>query len=46
MSGPRELLQQWIDDFVDMYNHYPSEATLLDWEIKISIMYTEEDYDE
>lgn len=45
MSGSYELLQQWIDDFVDMYNHYPSEATLLDWEIKISIMYTEE-YDE
>ena len=45
MTGPQELLQQWIDDFIDKYNQYPSEATLLDWEIKISIMYTEE-YDE
>lgn len=45
MNGPQELLKQWIDDFVDMYNHYPSETTLLDWEIRISIMYTEE-YDE
>lgn len=45
MSGPEELMQQWIDDFMDMYNRYPSEETLLDWEIKISIMYSEEDYE-
>lgn len=45
MSGPQELIQQWIDDFMDMYNRYPSEETLLDWEIKISMMYSEEDYE-
>lgn len=45
MSGPQELLQQWIAEFVDMYNRYPTEETLLDWEIRISIMYTEEDYE-
>lgn len=45
MNAPQELLQQWIADFEDMYNHYPSEATLLDWEIKISIMYSEGDYE-
>lgn len=45
MSGPEELMQQWIDDFIDMYNHYPSKETLLDWEFKISIMYSEEDYE-
>lgn len=45
MSGTQELLQQWIDEFVDMYNRYPTEETLLDWEIRISIMYTEEDYE-
>ena len=45
MSGPEELMQQWIDDFIDMYNRYPSTQTLLDWEIKISMMYSEEDYE-
>ena len=44
-AGAEELLQQWISDFVDMYNRYPTEETLLDWEIKISIMHAEE-YDE
>lgn len=45
MTGPQELLQQWIVEFVDMYNRYPTEETLLDWEIRISIMYSEEDYE-
>lgn len=39
------VLQQRIDDFVDMYNRYPTEEIILDWKIQILIMNTEE-YDE
>jgi len=39
MNGSEELLQQWIADFVDMYGKEPTEEILLDWKIRMSIMY-------
>lgn len=41
-AGAEELLQQWIDDFVDMYNRQPTEDTILDWKIRIAIMDSED----
>lgn len=42
MTGPEEILEQSIADFVDMYGKEPTEETLLDWKIRMSLMYSEE----
>lgn len=35
MTTPEEVLQQWVDDFVDTYNKQPSKQTIQVWEYQI-----------
>lgn len=39
-----QILQQWIEDFEDLHNKKPSKETILDWEIQISIMHSEDQW--
>jgi len=38
-----QMLQQWIEDFVDMYNKQPSEETMKLWEYQIWELHFNED---
>lgn len=35
MITQEQILQQWVDDFVDMYNKEPSKETVQLWEHQI-----------
>lgn len=34
-----EIIQNWINDFVDMYNRQPTLETIQEWEIRLDILY-------
>ena len=34
-----EVMQNWINDFVDMYNRQPTLGTLLEWELRLESFY-------
>lgn len=34
-----EVMQNWINDFVDMYNRQPTLETLLEWELRLESFY-------
>lgn len=39
MMTEAQILQQWIDDFVDVYGKNPSQETITVWKIRINLLY-------
>lgn len=38
-SEQDEVLQSWVNDFVDMYDRPPTLDTMQEWEIRINMLY-------
>lgn len=45
MIRQEQILQQWVDDFVDVYNKQPSKETIQLWEYQILELHFNEEYE-
>lgn len=45
MIRQEQILQQWVDDFVGVYNKQPSKETIQLWEYQILELHFNEEYE-